>query len=136
MPAPLNPNLWPSVLHDQDGIPISPSNPLPVTGGGGGGVTNQPNLTTFRITIGATPATGVQGPSVAIPNGVAVLIRASLDNQGRIFVGGTQAEAEDQTTASELDPGDAIWYFVTNATAIWISGEFQDDNVRCTVEVA
>jgi hypothetical protein len=31
MPAPLNPNLWPSVLHDEDGIPISPTNPLPVT---------------------------------------------------------------------------------------------------------
>lgn len=35
MPAPLNPNLWPSVLHDEDGNPISPSNPLPVTGPGG-----------------------------------------------------------------------------------------------------
>ena len=37
MPAPLNPNLWPSVLHDEDGVPISASNPLPVTAGGGGG---------------------------------------------------------------------------------------------------
>lgn len=37
MPAPLNPNLWPSVLHDEDGIPISASNPLPVSVGGGGG---------------------------------------------------------------------------------------------------
>jgi len=37
MPAPLNPNLWPSVLHDEDGVPISSSNPLPVSVGGGGG---------------------------------------------------------------------------------------------------
>ena len=31
MPAPLNPNLWAVVLHDEDGIPISPSNPLPIS---------------------------------------------------------------------------------------------------------
>jgi hypothetical protein len=30
MPAPLNPNLWPSVLHDENGNPINALNPLPV----------------------------------------------------------------------------------------------------------
>lgn len=39
MPAPLNPNLWPVVLHDEDGVPQgTASNPLIVSGGAGPGV--------------------------------------------------------------------------------------------------
>lgn len=30
MPAPLNPNLWAVVLHDEDGVPISSTNPIPI----------------------------------------------------------------------------------------------------------
>lgn len=30
MPVPLNPNLWPVVLHDEDGVPVSPVNPIPL----------------------------------------------------------------------------------------------------------
>jgi hypothetical protein len=67
MPAPLNPNLWASVLHDEDGVPISASNPLPVTGGGGGGaisVKGSPGATITTdddvvVNIGATATLGV-----------------------------------------------------------------------------
>lgn len=60
MPVPLNPNLWPSVLHDEDGVPISSSNPLPVGP---------------SVPGGAIPTKGVPGatittdPDVAIPIG-------------------------------------------------------------------
>jgi hypothetical protein len=59
MPAPLNPNLWPSVLHDQDANPITPSNPLPVTvtGGGIGTVISTPADTTVAsLATQALPA--------------------------------------------------------------------------------
>jgi hypothetical protein len=57
MPAPLNPNLWPSVLHDEDGVPISPLNPLPVTPVAGGGVgTTITSPDDVAVGIGATQA--------------------------------------------------------------------------------
>lgn len=52
MPAPLNPNLWPSVLHDEDGVPISASNPLPTT-------------SSFTVTPGTTIETPANTPVAA-----------------------------------------------------------------------
>lgn len=81
MPAPLNPHLYPVVLHDEDANPISASNPLPVTGGGGGGaisvkgspgatITTDPDVT---VNAGATVALG------AIPAGTR---RFTVQNTG------------------------------------------------------
>lgn len=82
MPAPLNPNLWPTVLHDEDGIPISASNPLPVGPGGASGalsVKGSPGLTITTdpdVVIG----TGTTVPiAVAIPAGTR---RFTVQNTG------------------------------------------------------
>lgn len=64
MPAPLNPNLWACVLHDEDGVPISATNPLPTTGGGGGGggiitdVIQQQNIETIAPLAGGATFNG------------------------------------------------------------------------------
>lgn len=64
MPAPLNPNLWPSVLHDEDAVPISALNPLPVTPISGGGVG-----TTITSPADTAVAAGVTAPLTAPPVG-------------------------------------------------------------------
>src|SRR5690242_21204180 len=81
MPAPLNPNLWPSVLHDEDGVPISASNPLPVTGGGGSGAISVKGSPGTRITTApdVTVGTGATVPLGAIPSGTR---RFTVENTG------------------------------------------------------
>jgi hypothetical protein len=64
MPAPLNPNLWPSVLHDEDGNPISAANPLPVTPGGGGAV--------------PFPVTGSPGATITTQDDIVVGVGATV----------------------------------------------------------
>lgn len=109
MPAPLNPNLWASVLHDEDGIPISGSNPLPVNANVVVSPT-PPGTQIIDYTPVAVAAAGTQ-PLPAIPAGcrrrrvqvtggdatTAVLIRAAggaagdgilLVNNGSTMYGG------------------------------------------------
>ena len=73
MPAPLNPNLWPSVLHDEEGNVINGTNPLPVTGPSGPGsaiaVKGSPGTTITTDPDVAVPGTGGTVPLGPIPAG-------------------------------------------------------------------
>jgi hypothetical protein len=77
MPAPLNPNLWATVLHDEDGNAISASNPLPVGPGGGGG---DP-----LPTKGVPGATITTDADVAIGAGLTVPIAVTIPSGTRRF---------------------------------------------------
>jgi hypothetical protein len=82
MPAPLNPNLWPAVLHDEDGAPISSSNPLPVTAGGAAGAISVKGSPGATITTDADVAVGAGATvpiAVAIPAGTR---RFTVQNTG------------------------------------------------------
>src|SRR5258706_3130086 len=122
MPAPLNPNLWATVLHDEDGVPISPTNPLPVTPTAGGDV-NQPTFMTGQTPV-PSPGTAVQlngGVSLPIPNGYRLVIKAPkketgavLATAGQVYIGRSQAEAEDDTVAFPLVKQEIIEYGITD----------------------
>jgi hypothetical protein len=82
MPAPLNPNLWPVVLHDEDGAPISSSNPLPVSAGGSAGAISVKGSPGSTITTTADTVIGIGATvaiTVAIPAGTR---RFTVQNTG------------------------------------------------------
>jgi hypothetical protein len=60
MPAPLNPNLWATVLHDENAIPISPTNPLPVAPTGSA-------LGTIIASPADTPVLAATTQALAVP---------------------------------------------------------------------
>jgi hypothetical protein len=137
MPAPLNPNLWPSVLHDENGIPIGPLNPLPVTGGGGGGGAppNQPTFAVNQQTV-AVPGTAAQLQAQAVPNGFQIFVRALVANNGTIYVGPDAATAQNHTKATLLEPGAFLELALTDVSAIFIDADDAGDGVSWTVEIA
>lgn len=137
MPAPLNPNLWATVLHDENGIPIGPLNPLPVTGGGGGGGAppNQPTFAVNQVPV-PSPGTAVQFGAQAVPNGFQIFIRALVANNGTIYVGPDAATAQDHTKATPIEPGAFLELALTNTSAVWIDADNAADGVSWTVEVA
>jgi hypothetical protein len=137
MPAPLNPNLWPSVLHDEDGIPIGPLNPLPVTGGGGGGGAppNQPTFAANQQTV-AVPGTAAQLQAQAVPNGFQIFVRALITNNGTIYVGPSAADAQNHAKATPLEPGAFVELALTGVSAIWIDADDANDGVSWIVEIA
>jgi len=136
MPAPLNPNLWPSVLHDQDGIPIGPLNPLPVTGGGGGGGSpNQPTFAQGQLRPAAA-GTAEQLPSQAIPNGFTLFGRAFPGNTGTVYIGKSKANAENTDVGSPLEPGAYFTLALTNADEVWVNSVTTGDGIFWYVEAA
>lgn len=81
MPAPLKPHLYPVVLHDEDAVPISASNPLPVTGGGGGGAISVKGVPGVTITTedDVAVAAGATEPLAVPPAGTR---RMTVQNTG------------------------------------------------------
>lgn len=134
MPAPLNPNLWPSVLHDENGVPIGPLNPLPVD------VTvvvpSQPNATSFATGQKnvASHGTAVILPTQAVPNGFSVSIIAKKSNTKNIYLGNSNVNAQDHTVADILAPGDVRKLTITNWDLMWIDSDVDTEGVTIISE--
>jgi hypothetical protein len=93
-------------------------------GGGGGGITqgwppNCDSVTGLRVSI--FPATGVQLPSILIPSGMALVIKAWVLNPAWLFVGPSIGEVSNMNQSFPLLPSETVSYFVENADQIYIS---------------
>ncbi|GAH91508.1 unnamed protein product [marine sediment metagenome] len=66
-------------------------------------------------------------PDMEVPEGFAVTIIAKYTNTGRVFYGGTKAEAEAHT--ANLDIEDYETFYVTNLNKIWIAVEVDEEGV-------
>lgn len=93
---------------------------------------NRSSLTTGEKTVTAA-GTGEQlHAGLSIPEGFYVRVIAKDTNVGRIYYGGTKAEAEAQT--ANLDIEDYDDFYVTNLNKIWIDSEFDGEGVNYKVE--
>lgn len=74
----------------------------------------------------ATTNTAVALGSGALANGV--VVKASAENAGPIFVGGSGVATTDDGTGDgyRLDAGDAMSFAVTNLSAVYINGTAGD----------
>lgn len=134
MPAPLNPNLWATVLHDEDGVPTgTATNPIFVTGGGT--PTNQDDFATNQLDV-TSAGTAEPLQSQAVPNGFTIFLRAKIGNTGTIWVSNSQVNAEDHTVATPLEAGAFLTLALTNTDIIWIDADVDGEGVSWTVEVA
>jgi len=78
---------------------------------------NRSSITTGEKTV-TTAGIAEQLPDVEVPEGFAVTIIAKDTNVGRVFYGGTKAEAEART--ANLDVEDYETFYVTNLNKIWL----------------
>jgi hypothetical protein len=88
--------------------------------GGQGWPANTDSITGLRVAI--NPPTGVQLPSIIIPSGMALVIKAWALNPAWLFVGPTVAEAGNINQAFYLMPSETVTYFVENADQIYVAG--------------
>lgn len=78
---------------------------------------NRSSLTTGEKTVTAA-GTAEQLPDVKVPEGFEATVTAKHANAGRIYVGGTKAEAEAHTVSLGRD--DVFHDYLTNLNALWI----------------
>lgn len=93
--------------------------------------TNKRAITVNSQTV-PSHGTAVALPSIVVPDGYRLVVRADPDNTDNIYVGGTSAEAEAHTFT--LAPDEVLTYGVMNANAIYIDAAVDDEGVELTVE--
>jgi len=89
---------------------------------------NRSSITTGEKTVAvADGAHAVQLPDVEVPEGYEATVTAKHLNDGRIYLGGTKAEAEAHTIS--LGPDDVFTEYPTNLNAIWIDADNDGEGI-------
>lgn len=88
--------------------------------GGQGWPANTDSITGLRVAI--APPTGVQLPDIAVPSGMALVIKAWALNPAWLWVAPTAGEAGNINQSFYLMPSEVVTYQVENANQIYIAG--------------
>lgn len=81
---------------------------------------NTDSITGLRVAI--NPAAGMQLPSIVVPSGMALVIKAWALNPAWLFVGPSLGEAGNINQSFPLLPSEVVTYQVENADQIYIAG--------------
>lgn len=85
------------------------------------------------IGIGAVGA-GTQLPNLIIPVGLGLVIRATVGNNGTVYVATSAANTGIAANRITLAVGDAVKLLITNANIVWVAGSAAAQNVDLLVE--
>jgi len=88
--------------------------------GGQGWPANTDSITGLRVAI--NPAAGMQLPSIVVPSGMTLVIKAWALNPAWLFVGPSLGEAGNINQSFPLLPSEVVTYQVENADQIYIAG--------------
>lgn len=107
--------------------------PLPVTGGGNVPVPNR-NAWAHGQQRCAVPGTAVQLPNVPVPDGFALAIRAIPGNTDNIFLGNSQANAQNPALRLTFARGTGPSLYITNANLVWLDAVVVGEGIDYWVE--
>ncbi|MBA7611394.1 hypothetical protein ES703_18618 [subsurface metagenome] len=94
---------------------------------------NRSSLTTDEKRVTTAGTAEQVHIDLAVPDGFEATVTAKHDNTGRVYIGGTKAEAEAHTTS--LGPDDVFHQYLTNLSAVWIDVDVGHDGEGVDYEV-
>ncbi len=96
------------------------------------------NSTAFTVRslqgIALPAAGGTQLPDIPIPNGFALVIKATPGNAGLVYYAINSANTNVATLRGTLAAGDSVSLYISNANLVWVAGSIAGQNVDITVE--
>lgn len=96
-----------------------------------------PNLPRFKAKVVVVPIAGtpVQLPSIPVPNGSTLVIRACKDNhKKKIYLANSAANTADPGNRITLSKGEAFGLSVNNANIIWVDADSNGALVEVVTE--
>jgi len=78
----------------------------------------------------AVPGTGEQLTAMEVDGGIYLTVRALVTNVGNIYLGSSQANAEDITRRLTLQPGESSSFKVDDADLIWADADNAGEGVE------
>lgn len=94
---------------------------------------NRPSWTHGQKTVTAE-GTAEQLPSVTVPDGFELVVRALPGNDGDIYLGNSKANAEDADQRLTFSAGNGPTLKVKNANVIWVDAATSGEGVDYWVE--
>lgn len=98
------------------------------------GSTNRPTFAQGQLRPAAAGA-AEELPAQPVPNGFAVFVRAFVDNDDFVYIGNSEANAENPAVGSPLEPGGFAFFYLTDINPIWVNSLTTGDGVYWYVEV-
>lgn len=86
-------------------------------------------------TIGSY-GTGQPLPSMDIPNGMCLVIRAQPDNTGNVYISHSKIGSESSTGRIQLAGGAAVTLYVSNADLVWWNASTSAQKIEVYTEVS
>lgn len=102
------------------------------TGGGGGA--GSKSAWASNVKNVAVPGTAEQLQSLVAPTGYAIVVKAKSGNTDLVYIGNSQANAQDVTKRVSLSAGQAAVLLVTNANLAWVDAAIAGEGVEAFVE--
>ena len=114
---------------------ITVESPMPVTGTVDANILNQAAFQVQTVTV-VTAGTPVQGPSIPVPNTVAVAIQNPSTNANNtvLYVANSSANALLPASRMELKRGESIALYISNVNLIWIDSNNSGATAKLLVE--
>lgn len=94
---------------------------------------NRPTWTHGQKTV-AIPGTAEQLPSLVIPDGFALVVRALPGNTGNVHYGKTKVLAESATDRITFSLGNGLTLKIKNANEVWVDAAQANEGVDYWVE--
>lgn len=117
------------------GAPGSPNIvTVKVVDGTGGQVVVQTDAWASVVKTVAVPGTAEQCTALVAPIGMRIVVKAMSDNAGTVFIGASQADAQDVTKRVSLAAGQAAELAIENANLVWVDAETAGEGIEAFVE--
>ncbi len=108
--------------------------PVTVVSGGGTTPVYQTDDWDSNVKNVAVPGTAEQCPSLAAPVGLGIVVKAKSGNEELVYVGSSQANAQNTAKRVSLAAGQAIILYVENANLVWVDAVAAGEGVETAVE--
>ena len=114
---------------------ITVESPMPVTGTVDANIPNQTAFQVQTVTV-TTAGTPVQGPSIPVPNTVAVALQNPSTNSNNtvLYVANSSANALLAANRIELKRGESVALYISNTDLIWINSNNNGATAKLLVE--
>ena len=114
---------------------ITVESPMPVTGTVDANIPNQTAFQVQTLTV-TTAGTPVQGPSIPVPNTVAVAVQnpSTNSNSTLIYIANSSANALLPASRMELKRGESISLYISNTDLLWVNSNNSAATAKLLVE--
>jgi hypothetical protein len=91
-----------------------------------------PSATSWSVLVVgvAAPGTAERVASHVVPEGMAIVVTARLNNSQVMYIAESQTNAQTATARKRLEPGQSTTLYLDNTNKIWVDADSANDRLE------